>query len=126
MQMALAEIANDEIFATVLCDVVWRFHVYNQYGKMPERALKALARRAPGYPAGSYKELFELNLEILKTTVEAVKAAPKSPEPHQEFSAFSDVDTEQVLNKLRATFPGQTDKFLSAHLGMAIYWYYLR
>lgn len=106
MHIALAEVANDEMFATVLSDVVWRFHVYDQYGKKPEKALKALARRAPGYPAGFYQELFELNLEILKTTIEAVKAAPKSPKPHQEFSQFSDIDTEPVLSKLRVTFPG--------------------
>ena len=120
------EVAYDEKFEAILADVVWRFHVYDQYGKKPDKAVKVLAKRAPGYSAEFYKEMFELNLQVLQTTIEAVNDAPKSHQPNQEFSAFSDVDAEYVLNKLRTTFPGQADKFLSAHLGMVIYWYYLR
>jgi len=126
MSKALVEIADEEKFSTALADVVWRFQVYDQYGRKPDKAIKALAKRAPGYSAEFYKERFELNLQVLKTTIEAVKDAPKSPKRGQEFSAFSDVDTEYVLNKLRSTFPGQADKLLSEHLGMVIYWYYLR
>ena len=126
MNTSIKEIANAENFATVLSDVVWRFHVYDQYSKKPEKAVKALAKRAPGFSAEFYKEMFELNLKILKITIEAVAEAPKSPKQGQEFSAASDVDTEYVLNRLRSMFPGQADKFLSDHLGMVIYWYYLR
>ena len=126
MDKTLKEIANTENFATILSDVVWRFHVYDQYSKKQEKAIKALAKRAPGFAAEFYKEMFELNLQVLKTTIEAVKESPKSPKQGQEFSEASDVDTEYVLNKLRSTFPGQADRFLSDHLGMVIYWYYLR
>jgi len=126
MLTTLKETANDENFAAVLSDVVWRFHVYDQYGKKPDKAVKALGRRVPGYSAEFYHGMFELHLEILKTTIQAVNDAPKYPKPDQEFSAYSDVDTKYVLNKLRAAFPGQADKFLSEHLGMVIYWYYLR
>ena len=126
MDTTRKETANVENFATVLSDVVWRFHVYDQYSKKQDKAIKTLAKRAPGFSVEFYKEMFELNLQILKTTIEAVKDAPKSPKQGQEFSEASDVDIKFVLNRLRSTFPRQADKFLSDHLGMVIYWYYLR
>ncbi len=124
--MALKEIANDEKFTSTLSDVVWRFHVYDQYGRKQDKAIKALAKRAPGYSAEFYKERFESNLQLLITTIEAVKAAPKASKPNQQFSEYADVDIEFVLSTLRLKFEGQTDDFLKAHLGMVIYWYYLR
>ena len=124
--MARNKTLDEEKFTTALSDVVWRFHVYDQYGKKEMKALKALAKRVPGYSAEFYRESFELNLRLLVTTIEAVKAAPKTPKPGQAYSAVSDVDTEFVMKKLRATFPVQTDKSLNDHLGMVIYWYYLR
>ncbi len=124
--MALKEIANDEKFTSTLSDVVWRFHVYDQYGRKQDKAIKALAKRAPGYSAEFYKERFESNLQLLITTIEAVEAAPKASKPDQQFSEYADVDVEFVLNILRLKFEGQTDDFLKAHFGMVIYWYYLR
>jgi hypothetical protein len=124
--MALKEIANDEKFTSTLSDVVWRLHVYNQYGRKQDKAIKALAKRAPGYSAEFYKEQFESNLQLLITTIEAVEAAPKTSEPDQQFSEYTDVDIEFVLKILRLKFEGQTDDLLKAHLGMVIYWYYLR
>jgi hypothetical protein len=118
--------ADDENFLTTLSDVVWRFHVYSQYGKKQEKAIKALAKRAPGYAVEFYKEQFESNLKLLTATIAAVNLAPKTSQPGQRFSEYADVDTEYVLNKLRASFDGQTNDFLKTHLGMVIYWYYLR
>lgn len=116
----------DEKFLSTVSDVVWRFHTYDQYGRKPEKALKALAKRAPGYSAEFYKERFELDLKLLVTTIEAVKEAPKFFKPENIYSQFSDVDSEYVMNKLHATFPDQVDDFLKGHLSMVIYWYYLR
>ena len=124
--MAFKEIANDEKFTSTLSDVVWRFHVYDQYGRKQAKAIKALTKRAPGYSAEFYKERFESNLQLLITTIEAVEAAPKASKPDQQFSEYTDVDIEFVLNILRLKFEGQTDDFLKGHLGMVIYWYYLR
>jgi hypothetical protein len=124
--MAFKEIRNDEKFTSTLSDVVWRFHVYDQYGRKPDKAVKTLAKRAPGYSAEFYKEQFESNLQLLITTIEAVKAAPKASKPDQQFSEYADVDIGFVLNTLRLSFDGQTDEFLKTHLGMVIYWYYLR
>ena len=124
--MAFKEIANDEKFTSTLSDVVWRFHVYDQYGRKQAKAIKALAKRAPGYAAEFYKEQFEFSLRLLITTIEAVEVAPKTIKARQQFSEYSDVDTEFVMNKLRLSFDGQTDEFIKAHLGMVIYWYYLR
>lgn len=124
--MTLQEIANDEKFASILLDVVWRFHVYDQYGKQQIKAIKALAKRAPGYSAEFYKEQFESSLRLLIATIEAVNAAPKTSKPGQQFSEYADVDIEFVLKALRLSFDGQTDDYLKMHLGMVIYWYYLR
>jgi len=117
---------NDEKFATALSDVVWQFHVYGAYGKNQSKAIKALSKRAPGYPAELYKEMFELSLNILLATIDAVEKAPKSPKPGQEFSELSDVDTDFVLDQLRTTFPQQADDLIRSHIGIVIYWYYLR
>ena len=124
--MAFKEVANDEKFTSTLSDVVWRFHVYDQYERKQAKAIKALAKRAPGYAAEFYKEQFEFSLRLLITTIEAVEVAPKTIKASQQFSEYSDVDTEFVMNKLRLSFDGQTDEFIKAHLGMVIYWYYLR
>jgi len=120
------ETALNEKFTSVLSDVVWRFHVYDQYGKKPEKAIKALTKRAPGYSAEFYKEKFETNLKLLTLTIDAVYEAPKSGKPGQKFSEYADVDLEFVLSKLRLIFVDATDEFLKTHLGIVIYWYYLR
>jgi len=83
-------------------------------------------QRAPGYAPGFYREMFELDLKILVATIEAVRDAPKHHKPENKYSEFSDVDSEFVMNRLRAAYPDQTDKRLKSHLGMVIYWYYLR
>jgi hypothetical protein len=126
MSKALVAIADEEKFLTALSDVVWRFQVYDQYGRKPNKAIKALAKRAPGYSAEFYREQFESNLRLLLTTVAAVEAAPKHFKLENKYSQFSDVDSDFVMNKLRAAFPDQSDDFLKQHVGMVIYWYYLR
>jgi hypothetical protein len=115
-----------EKFISTLTDVVWRFHVYDQYGQKRDNAIKALTKRAPGYPFEYYEKMFDLNLKILIETIVAVENASKSHTPGQKFSDYSDVDAGYVLKKLRSSFPGQPDEFLTCHLGMVIYYYYLR
>jgi len=124
--METAHPLNDEKFASALSSVVWQFHVYGAYSKKQNKAIKALSKRAPGHTAELYKEMFELSLNILLATINAVEKAPKSPKPGQDFSELSDVDTDFVLNQLRTTFPQQTDDFIQSHIAMVIYWYYLR
>jgi hypothetical protein len=118
--------ADIDKFRTALSDVVWRFQAYDAYGRDPKKAIRALQRRAPGYPADFYQEQFELNLSLLTVTIEAVEKAPKHFKPEHKYSDFSDVDQDYVMNALRSAFPGQTDEFLKDHVGMVIYWYYLR
>lgn len=117
---------NDEKFQNALSDVVWRFHAYHQYRHDPKKAIKALTKRAPGYSSEFYQEQFEFNLKLLIATIEAVEAAPKHRKPESKYSKFSDVNVEYVLNQLRTAFPRQSDEFLQEHVGMTIYWYYLR
>lgn len=115
-----------EKFRTALSDVVWRFHAYDAYGRDPKKAIRALKTRAPGYPTEFYQEQFELNLKLLIATIEAVEQAPKYFKPENKYSDFSDIDQDYVMTALRSTFPGQTDEILKDHVGMVIYWYYLR
>ena len=118
--------SDAEKFEAALSDVVWRFHAYDQYGRDQKKAVKALMKRAPGHPPEFYIGQFELNLKLLTATIDAVQEAPKYFKPENKYSEFSDVDAEYVMEKLRSTFPGKTDAFLKRHLGMVIYWYYLR
>ena len=117
---------DQEKFITILSDIVWCFHTYDQYGKNRKNAIKALARRAPGYSEEHYGEQFDLDLRLLIARIEAVQEAPKFFKPENKYSDFSDVDPDYVMDKLHSTFPGQPDEFLKRHLGMIIYWYYLR
>jgi hypothetical protein len=126
MSKGLVAIADEEKFLTALSDVVWRFQVYDQYGRKPDKAIKALTKRAPGYSPEFYRDQFESNLKLLLTTIAAVEAAPKHFKVENKYSQFSDVDSDFVMNKLRAAFPNQPDIFLKQHIGMVIYWYYLR
>jgi hypothetical protein len=113
-------------FLVIVSDVVWKFHVYDQYGKKRAKAITALAKRAPGYSIDFYEESFELNLKLLQETIKAVCDAPKSPKPNQVYSQYSDVDTDYVLKRLQKIFPNQNDEFITSHLGMSIDWFYLR
>lgn len=117
---------DDEKFQKALSDVVWRFHAYHQYKHDPQKAIKALTKRASGHSPEFYQEQFELNLKLLLVTIEAVEAAPKHRKPESKYVEYSDVDSEYVLNQLRAAFPSQSDELLHEHVGMTIYWYYLR
>lgn len=120
-----ADLLHDEKSAAIIGDVVWRYHVYNQYGEI-RKALKALTRRIPGHPLEIYKEAFEQDLRLLIVTIEAIHEAPKQPNPKNKFADASDVDIDHVMGKLRAVFPDETDEYLSGHIGMVIYWFYLR
>jgi len=117
---------TDDKFLDALADVVWRFRMYDQYSKDPEKAIKALSKRVSGCKDENYREMFELDLKVLNTTIAAVEKAPKNPKPGQKYSEYSDVDSDFVLNNLRVDFPDQSDDFLKRHMGMVIYWYYLR
>lgn len=83
-------------------------------------------RRAPGYTPEFYQEMFELELRLLIATIDTVKAAPKHFKPKQIDSDLSFVDTDYVMNKLRANFPDLTDEHLQSNLGWVVYWYYRR
>jgi hypothetical protein len=113
-------------FLDIVSNVVWRFHVYDQYDKKPEKAIKTLSKRAPGYSTDFYKESFNLNLKLLIETIDAVYDAPKKPKLNQVYSQYSDVDIGYVLKRLQKIFPDQTDEFIASHLSMSIYWFYLR
>ena len=110
----------------ITSDVVWRFYVYEKYGKDHAKALKALAKRAPGHSDKFYKDIFELYLALLVATIDAVESAPISTKQGQIYSDYSDIDMDHVMDQLRARFSGQSDNFLNSFTGMTIYYYYLR
>ena len=74
--MAHNESLVDDKFATILADVVWRFYVYDQYGKKQDKAFLALAKRSPCFSADFFREMFDLNLKIMVATIEAFTDAP--------------------------------------------------
>lgn len=126
MPMPYDQLPQDETLLSAVSDIVWRFHTYGQYGADAAKALKALARRAPGYSKEMYKDVFELYLQLLAETVTAVNDAPKSTKPGQMYSEYSDMNFDFVMSRLRSAFPGYPDDFLTSDIGMVINWYYLR
>lgn len=114
----------DEASTSALRDVVWRFHAYGAYGRERAKALSALARRAPECSREELERGFEQSLAALKATVAAVRDAPKEMKPGQRFAEPGDVDTEYVLERLRAELPEVSEPILGSHVGMTIYWYY--
>ncbi len=117
---------RDKKLADATSDVVWRLHVYEKYQKDPAKALKALAKRAPGHSDKSYKNIFELYLALLIASIDAVERAPISHKPDQMYSQYSDIDMDHVMSQLRSKFPRQRDDFLNSFMSMTIYYYYLR
>ena len=86
----------DKKFKLAISDVVYRFYIRGQYSKDPEKAIKALAKRAPGYSLEDYRIQFENNLKL--------------------FIAITD-KAREVYN---------SDKDYKKYLRNAIYWFYLR
>lgn len=126
MPIPYDQLPQDEKLLSAVSDIVWRFHTYEQYGKDAGKAIRALAKRAPGYSREIYEGVFELHLHRLAETVAAVKDAPVSTKPGQTFSEYTDVDFDFVLNRLRSVLPGYPDDFIKGDIGMVINWYYLR
>lgn len=126
MTVSHGNLPHDEKLLSAVSDVTWRFHAYDAYGKNKARAIKALAKRAPGYTAEQYKDIFELHLKLLIDTINAVKDAPLFIKAGKKYSEYSDVSIEYVMDRLRSYFPGYPDDFLRSDVGMVIYWYYLR
>lgn len=63
----------DKNFKLALSDVVYRFHICGQYGKNPEKAIKALMKRASGYAPEDYRILFYSNLKLLISIIDVQK-----------------------------------------------------
>ncbi len=124
--MTRGTVAQSKDFQSVVSDVVWRFHVYHQYQHNPTKALRALGKRMPGYSMEFIREQFELHLQLLMATIEAVEHTPKTPQLNQLYSEYTDVDTQLIIHKLQLTFPAQPEEFLKTYLGMVIYWFHLR
>ncbi len=80
----------------------------------------------PGYSMELIREQFELHLQLLMATIEAVEHTPKTPHPNQLYSEYTDVDTQLIIHKLQLTFPAQPEELLKTYLGMVIYWFHLR
>lgn len=126
MSISPDTLPTDEKLLSAVSDIVWRFHTYDQYGAKAANAIRALAKRVPGYPKETYRDIFDLYLQLLTETVAAVKAAPISAKPGQQYSEYSDIDIDFVINRLRLVFPDYPDEFLRSDIGMVINWYYLR
>jgi hypothetical protein len=89
MTMSHINLPDDENLLSAVSDVTWRFQAYDQYRKKQARVIKALAKRASGYSAEFYKEIFELHLKLLIVTIDAVKDAPLFIKPGKKLSDYN-------------------------------------
>ena len=64
----------DKKFKLALSDVIYRFQVHGQYNKDPNKAIKALVKRVPGYSLDNYRKQFEANLKLFMAITDGYKS----------------------------------------------------
>ena len=107
-------------------DVIIRFREHGQYGNDEARALKALARRIPGQSNEAYAAVLQFLSALLQETIAAVRESPRMRQPGQKYAHLSDVDTNDVLARLKRKFPDYESETLGIFIEWVIYWHYLR
>ena len=107
----------------VASDVVWRYRVYDAYGRDLLGAGRALKRRCPGFSARQYEnalakalDLYEAVQVLLRARRDEVWAAYEAKQPWHEL--FDD--------ELRTRFPGFRKSTLGSVVGMSFFYWYLK
>lgn len=117
---------DDPVFLNVAFDVVVRFKAHDSY-KGEKGALKALARRAPGFSPEQCRELFDLMCKVYDRARELASGYLYHPGASPgKFADPADIDHEACMRELDRIEPGVAMPAKRALLGWAIFWYYLK
>lgn len=119
-------VSTDERLLDVCADVVIRFKAHERY-RSEAGALRALKRRAPGYPEEEYRTAFSLLSRVYDQAMLAVKRHRRPPmTPPNHFAAFEDIDVQICLVELDRIAPNAAQRQKKTILHWVIYWHYLR
>jgi hypothetical protein len=117
---------DDPEFLGIACEVVVRFKAHEQY-KGENGAVKALARRAPGFSPEQYRSLFDLLCKVYDRARDLATEYCYRPNAKPGKHADpSDIDFEACLRELDEIEPGVAAPAKSALMNWAIFWYYLK
>ena len=108
------------------CDVVIRLKGHGSY-RGEAGALRALARRVPGFAQEEYRAAFDFLCRVYDRAVEAIRRHPaERPGKTSRFAEFEDIDFDACLGELEEIQPGVATKQKREILTWVIYWHYLR
>ena len=116
----------DPVLLDVACDVAIRLKGHGDY-KGRSGALKALARRAPGFTEEVYRAALDLLCGAYDRAVEAIRTHRRErPGKTSRFAEFEDIDFDACLVELEAIEPGVATEQKRAILTWVIYWHDLK
>ncbi len=119
-------IPHDPHLLDACCDVVIRFKGSGSY-KGERGALKALARRAPGFEPEEDRALFDLLCRVYDRAVEAICRHPADRTGRRSrYAAYEDIDHEACMAELEQIEPGVAVAGKRAILSWVIFWHYLK
>jgi hypothetical protein len=105
---------------------VIRFKGHGSY-KGEQGAIRALARRAPGFESEEYRALFDLLCRVYDRAVEAIGRHPADrPGKQSRYAEYEDIDHGACLAELEQIEPGVAVPEKRAILSWVIFWHYLK
>ena len=119
-------LSDDPNLLAVACDVVIRFKGHGCYEGVPG-ALRALARRAPGFTEEDRRTALEMLCRAYDRAVEAIQRhRAERPGKVSRFAEFEDIDFDACLAELEAIGPGVATEQKRTILTWVIFWHYLK
>ena len=117
---------DDPEFLNIACDVVVRFRAHDQY-KGENGALKAFARRTPGFSPEQYRSRFNLLCKVYDRARDLATEYCYRPVANPgKHANLADIDFEAWLRELDDIEPGVAMPAKCDLLNWAIFWYYLK
>jgi hypothetical protein len=123
---AMTSPRDDPKLLDVGSDVVVRFKGHDSY-KGEAGALKAMARRAPGFSQDDYRAVFDMMSQVYDRAVDAIERhRVDRPEKTSPFSEYEDIDNAACMKELETIEPGVATREKWQILNWVIFWYYLK
>ncbi len=117
---------TDPKLLEICCDVVIRFKGHGSYKGRPG-ALKALARRAPGFTEDEYRVVLDLLCQVYDRAVEAIQIhRVERPEKTSRYAQIEDIDHNACMAELETIEPGVATMPKWHILNWVIFWHYLK